>query len=78
MDIVKITIKPGEEWIGVHCRNSACGRTIPISRILPEMLDDQGIVTIRLASQPIQCPHCKTESVYQTNEAKRFRAEQFQ
>lgn len=78
MVIAKITVKPGEEWTGVNCRNPTCGRTILISRIEPEMLDENGVLTVRLEGRPIPCPHCKSELVYQTSEVRRFRAQQFQ
>ena len=74
----KIKINPGEEWIGVICRNVACGRTILIEKIEPEMRDENDVVTVRLENRPISCPFCKSELVYRSEEAKRFQAQRYQ
>ena len=74
----KITIKPGEEWIGVICRNASCGRSILIQKIEPSMRDEDDVVTVRLQNHPIACPYCKSDLVYRSEEAKRFSAQRYQ
>jgi predicted RNA-binding Zn-ribbon protein involved in translation (DUF1610 family) len=74
----KITIKPGEEWFITSCHGSACGRTLLIAPVLPEMLDAAGGVTIDFAPQKVKCPHCGNESVYQKEELRREKAQRFQ
>jgi hypothetical protein len=75
MAVGKVHFDPSEEWLGVICHNQACGRPVLITPIRPEMLDDAGVLTVRLATEPMSCPHCQTESVYRTNEMERLRTQ---
>ncbi len=74
----KITVKPGEEWIITHCHNPTCGRPLLIAPIPPDKIDEEGYVTIDFAPQPVKCPHCGNESVYQKEEMKRGKARLYQ
>lgn len=67
-------ISAGEEWIGFECVNPSCGLPILIAPISPEMLDVQGVATIRLEDQQLTCPYCNTAAVYRTQQARRFQA----
>jgi hypothetical protein len=72
----KVRVNPGDEWIGVICQNPTCQMPILIGPLRPEMLDDKGVVVVRLSPNPIKCLHCQTEAVYRTEQTKRFRAQQ--
>ena len=76
MPFEEINVQPGEEWIVVTCHNQSCGRTLLIEPITPEMLDENGVLTIHANGLIATCPHCKTESSYRMDEIRRDQAQQ--
>jgi predicted RNA-binding Zn-ribbon protein involved in translation (DUF1610 family) len=65
----------GKEWFGFLCSNPNCGLPLLLGEVRPETLDANGGVTITSHSEShkLTCPHCKSESVYQTKRLQRFR-----
>jgi hypothetical protein len=66
----EVYIKPGEEWLVVTCHNPACKKTLLIDPVVPEMLDEDGVVTLPLERLQATCPHCRHESVYGSDEIR--------
>jgi hypothetical protein len=65
---------PDEEWIFVVCRNRACSRPLLISPIAPDLLDENGDLTLRASDVAMICAHCQTQSTYRPEELRRGRA----
>jgi transposase-like protein len=72
----EVYIGPGEEWLVLTCHNPACRATLLIEPVRPEMLDEDGAVTIRAETLRATCPHCKLESVYRWAEIRRETGQQ--
>jgi hypothetical protein len=66
----EVDVKPGEEWLVVTCHNPSCGRTMLMEPVVPEMLNDDGVVTIPAENLKATCPHCHTESLYRSDEIR--------
>jgi hypothetical protein len=58
----EIYVGPDEEWLVLTCHNPACRRTLLIEPVRPEMLDEDGAVTIPAETLQATCPHCGLES----------------
>jgi hypothetical protein len=67
----EVYIGPGEEWLVLTCHNPACQRTLLIEPVRPEMLYENGAVTIPAETLQATCPHCGLESVYSSDEIRR-------
>jgi hypothetical protein len=65
-----------EEWLVVTCHNPACQQTLLIQPVRPEMLDEDGAVTIPAETLQATCPHCEFESVYRSDEIRRETGQQ--
>jgi hypothetical protein len=68
----------GEEWIFVICHTSTCGRPLLLSPISPDMLDENGDLSLRSGDVVVACAHCQNESSYRPEELRRGRAKQKQ
>jgi len=58
------------------CHNPACQRTLLIEPVRPEMLDEDGALTIPAETLQATCPHCGLESVYRSDEIRREMGQQ--
>jgi hypothetical protein len=72
----EVYIGPGEEWLVLTCHNPACRATLLIEPVRPEMLDEDGAVTIPAETLRATCPHCELESVYRWAEIRRETGQQ--
>jgi hypothetical protein len=72
----EVYIGPGEEWLVVTCHNRACQQTLLIEPVRPEMLDEDGVVTIPAEILRATCPHCGSESDYRSDEIRRETGQQ--
>lgn len=63
---VKVTA--GEEWLVLTCRQ--CQKTLLIEPVSPEMLDEDGAISLPAPSLEVECPHCKFVSVYRSDEIR--------
>jgi hypothetical protein len=64
----------GEEWIFLICHAPTCARPVLLSPISPDMLDENGDLTLRAGNIVATCAHCQTESTYAPEELRRGRA----
>jgi hypothetical protein len=64
----------GEEWIFVVCHAATCARPVLLSPVSPDMLDENGDLTLRAGNIVAKCEHCQTESTYRPEELRRGRA----
>jgi hypothetical protein len=64
----------GEEWIFVVCHTPTCARPVLLTPVSPDMLDENGDLTLRAGNIVAGCAHCQTESTYRPEELRRGRA----
>jgi hypothetical protein len=65
-----VYVAPGEEWLVVTCHNPNCRKTLLIEPVVPAMLDEDGVLIPPLGTLQATCPHCESESVYQSDEIR--------
>jgi hypothetical protein len=66
----EVYIKPGEEWLVVTCHNPACKKMLLVVPVVPEMLDEDGVLIPPVGMLQATCPHCKFESLYRSDEIR--------
>jgi hypothetical protein len=62
-----VSIKAGEEWFVLTCRNPACQKTLLIE---PVVLTDDGEVALPTGSLEVKCPHCGSVFSYRSDEIR--------
>ena len=65
-----VSIKAGEEWLVVTCRNPACQKTLLVEPVVPEILTDDGEVALPIGNLEVKCPHCGSVFSYRSDEIR--------
>lgn len=63
-----VNIGAGEEWLVLTCRQ--CRKTLLIEPVSPEMLDEDGAISLPASSLEVECPHCEFVSTYRSDEIR--------
>jgi hypothetical protein len=68
----------GKEYFGILCLNKDCGMPIILGEVRQDQLDEYGRLQIQSPKGEVLkaiCPHCRTESIFQIEQFRRFRAQ---